>query len=526
MAKASPARQSPEPEKSTSRRPGEGSEVYQALLDSLNVGIANVLPSGVILYCNPRFCEIVGISLARPVIGSELRYHMAAGSWPSLQEALTDGSKHPVEGELKLQGPDRTHFVSFFLAPLRFADVTTIRIVADEKTELVETSKALNESPAELHSLSARILQLRDNERRRIARDLHDVTGQELAVVLMTLGSIINRLDGNSAVHVRVKESIEILHKVENEIRTLSYLLHPPLLDESGLTAALQWYLQGLEKRTGLHLHVQLDVLPRLTRDREIALFRVVQESLTNVLRHADATNVWIRSAVNGENLEIYVEDNGRGISPQKLSHARKGYTGGVGIAGMDQRLRQLGGRLRVSSTGHGTVVCASAPITGTPVEKSVNVPQSALQSPSQTTPERSPVKRILIVDDHEVTRRGIRALLAEEKDLEICGEASNGSDAIARAFDLHPDLIILDLIMPQVGGLSVATHLRHAGLDSKILVFSTHSFPGIEKTLQAAGCEGYVFKYDASEELVRAVREVLQGARYFQKNASASPEI
>lgn len=139
-----------------------------------------------------------------------------------------------------------------------FAEVSTIRIVAEEKTELVETSKALNESQPELQSLSARILQLRDNERRRIARDLHDVTGQELAVVLMTLGSIINRFEGHSAAHDRVKESMDILHKVESEIRILSYLLHPPLLDESGLTAALQWYVQGLEKRTGLHSAYQL----------------------------------------------------------------------------------------------------------------------------------------------------------------------------------------------------------------------------------------------------------------------------
>jgi signal transduction histidine kinase/CheY-like chemotaxis protein len=525
VAKASPARQSPDPEKNGSHRPNEGSEVFQALLDSLNVGIASVLPSGVILYCNPRFRDILGISSTRAILGTELRYLISAGSWPSLQEALTRGSEYPVDGELQLQGPDRKHFVSLSLAPLCFADVTIVRIVAEEKTKLVETSKALNESQAELHSLSARILQLRDNERRRIARDLHDVTGQELAVVLMTLGSVSHRFDQGSAAHDRIKESIDILHKVESEIRTLSYLLHPPLLDESGLTAALQWYVQGLEKRTGLHFHLHVDSLPRLTRDREIALFRVVQESLTNVIRHADATNVWIRSAINGKNLELYIEDDGRGISPQKVSLTRKGYTGGVGIAGMDQRLRQLGGRLRVSPTGHGTVVCASAPITSVQTEESPALPHRAPQTSPPTGPEASLVKRILIVDDHEVTRRGIRALLADEKDLEICGEASNGSDAIAQAFGLHPDLIILDLIMPQVGGLSVATHLRHAGLNSKILVFSTHSFPGIEKTVQAAGCEGYVFKQDASQELVRAVREVLHGSTYFQKNA-ASPEV
>ena len=121
-------------------------------------------------------------------------------------------------------------------------------------------------------------------------------------------------------------------------------------------------YLQGLEKRTELHVHTTLGTpLPRLTRDREIAPFRVVQESLTNVIRHADATAAWIHSAMNSRDLEIFIEDDGK-TKPQKIAFAQKGFGGGVGIAGIDQRLRQLGGKLRVAPTGRGTLVYASAP--------------------------------------------------------------------------------------------------------------------------------------------------------------------
>ena len=501
-------------------------DAFEVLLDGLNVGIANLLPSGIILYCNPRFSEILHIPCRREVIGGDLKFHLSPASWPALTEGLQHATHDPVEGELRLDVDGRTHFVSLSLTPMRVFNGTTIRVVAAEKTELVETSKALDQSQAELQSLSAKILQLRDNERRRIARDLHDVTGQELAVVLMALGSISHHFHENPTIRDRLKESVDILRKVENEIRTLSYLLHPPLLDESGLTAALQWYVQGLEKRTGLHVHTELNPqLPRLTRDREIALFRVVQESLTNVIRHAEATTVWIRSAIHSSDLEVFVEDNGKGINPQKVSFAQHGHGGGVGIAGMDQRLRQLGGKLRVTPTGHGTVVSASAPFGDLATEEPTIEDQQQSyfpREPNRSGPHRSPeIKRILIADDHEVTRRGIRALLAEEKNFEVCGEASNGSEAIAKAFDLRPDLIILDLIMPRTGGLTVANRLRDSGLSTRILVFTTHSFPGIEKTLQAAGCHGYVLKQDASQELVCAAKEVLRGTSYFHANSN-----
>jgi signal transduction histidine kinase/ActR/RegA family two-component response regulator len=521
VAKRGPEKHTAEGSKSrtvSAQRP-----VFQALLDDLSVGIANLSCSGVVLYCNRRFRDTLGIPRHAEIIGTDLKFHLSPACWPVVLRALEQASSSPVESDLCLESEGQTHFVTLSLSPMMVSGRTTIRAVAQEKTELVETSKALDQSQAELQSLSARILQLRDNERRRIARDLHDVTGQELAVVLMTLGSVSRQVKNHPQIRDRLQESVDTLRKVENEIRTLSYLLHPPLLDESGLSAALQWYLQGLEKRTGLQVHIELNgQLPRLTRDREIAVFRVVQESLTNVIRHADATVVWIRSSVNESNLEILVEDNGRGIDPQKVSFAQKGQGAGVGIAGMDQRLRQLGGRLRVSATGHGTIVSASAPTGDIQAEE---VPFELHQEPDAPaiTRRSSEVKRILIADDHEVTRRGIRALLAEEEDFEVCGEAANGFDAISQAFSLRPDLIVLDLVMPQIGGLSVATRIRHAGLPIKILVFTTHFFPGIEKTLQAAGCNGYVLKQDASQELVCAAKEVLHGASYFRTSAHSA---
>lgn len=493
----------------------------ELLLDGLQVGIANVQPAGAILYCNDRFREILRISPTAKLARTELKRYVSPATWTALTDALAKAMSSTVEGELRIESPGQARIVSIALSPIRLNGATSIRLVATEKTELVEASRALACSQAEIHSLSAKVLRLRDDERRRIARDLHDVTGQEVAFALMTLGSVSNRTGNVQSIRRQLHECSEILRKVESEIRTLSYVLHPPLLDDLGLVAALEWYVQGLEKRLGLRVHLEIrDELPRLARDAEIALFRVVQESLTNVIRHANASNTWIRAEITATRLNLVIEDDGCGVHPDKLSSANRG----VGIAGMDQRLRQFGGRLEVTSEGTGTVVCASIPLDGGDANGDIRTSRAESQDPVNTSASLhrdQSAKRILIADDHAVTRRGIRALLEEESDLQVCGEASNGIDALSEVDRLRPDLLILDLSMPRAGGLAVAHRLQNTGSNTKILIFTTHSYPGLERAIQEVGGNGYVLKQNASEELISAVREILGGATHFTGETS-----
>lgn len=503
--------------------------VLWELLDGLHVGVANVLPSGKILYANAQFLETLGIPAYRDPAETHLRDFIASGCWDEMYSALGRAACAPVDGEVQVATPGETpRTIRLTLGPVGGERGATIRIVATEVTELVETNKTLRETEASLRSLSARILQLQDQERRRIARDLHDVTGQELAVIVMTLKRLSDGLDRPEFdARKAILDAVELARKVNEEIRTLSYLLHPPLLDEFGLGSALKWYVEGFNKRSGIEVTLQIpDRLQRFSPDKETALFRVVQEGLTNVMRHSNSRKALIRVAVADDRVKVIVQDEGTGIDSRVLSRLNCGAKAlGVGIAGLRERLRQLGGALEIVSQSQGTQLVASlsAEERGDSLDEgALEVSRSKQSEASGETAAHATRKRILVVDDHELMRRGIRALLDDQPDLEICGEAKNGLEALQKTGELNPDVIIMDLSMPGVGGLSATNKIRHSGATAKILVFTNQSLPGIERMVQAAGCQGLVLKAFAGRDLLKGIRTLLAGEEFYPGEAKA----
>lgn len=467
-----------------------------------------------------------------PLAGTQLKELVSPGSWNELRAALDRGAHDPTEGEIKIEttsGSPRT--IRMSLRPVRLGRKTTIGVTAAEITELMDKTRALQDSETSLHSLSARILQLQDEERRRIARDLHDITGQELAVVMMSLNQIAKNL-GHSEPDVQraIADAVELVRKVEDEVRSLSYLLHPPLLDDFGLASALEWYTDGFRKRSGIT--IELDCprnLPRLGAEKEMALFRVIQEGLTNVLRHSGSSKAWIRISFDPVDVRLSVEDEGRGIGGKAVAMA-EGRTSGVGLLGMRERLQQLGGTLEIRPRIRGTQVVASLPIEEgerAPSSPEIPVPQptSGFGQISKETGE--PVgagasrKRILVADDHEVTRQGIRNLLQDEPDLEICGEARDGMEAVMKARQLNPDLVIMDINMPGAGGFSAARSIRQSGMPAKIIFFTTHTLRELERMSRIAGFEGFVYKTNAAHDLLRGIRTVLAGDKFFDSQGA-----
>ncbi len=212
-----------------------------------------------------------------------------------------------------------------------------------------------------LRVLSNRLLQLRDEERRQIARELHDSTGQNLAALSINLSMVQNEASKwGPRAGKAMEDSIHIVKNVLQEVRTISYLLHPPLLDDAGLGSALRWLVDGFVARS--HIAVTLEIpqdCGRLSRDLETALFRVVQECLTNVHRHSGSSSASIRITRESDFIRLEVQDAGKGMVPESMLKAKLG----VGIAGMQERMRQLGGRLEIHSGSHGTTVVAIAPL-------------------------------------------------------------------------------------------------------------------------------------------------------------------
>ena len=215
-----------------------------------------------------------------------------------------------------------------------------------------------------LHQLTARLLELQDEERRRFARELHDSVGQLIAALAMNLGAVRGDLERMLKTMDTLADSEALVQDMSKEVRTISHLLHPPLLDEAGISSALRWYVDGFAERS--KIKVELDVskdFGRLPAELETAIFRVVQECLTNVHRHSHSPIARIRIARSSTHVRVEVEDMGKGISPEKQADMNRQGAPGVGIRGMRERLRQLGGNLEISSNGKGTLVLVQLPV-------------------------------------------------------------------------------------------------------------------------------------------------------------------
>lgn len=223
----------------------------------------------------------------------------------------------------------------------------------------------LKQAERELRELTARLLHAQEDERRRIAKELHDSTAQDLAALAMNIGTVRQRLAGNDAGADRMLEdSLALIEQSVRDLRTLAYLLHPPMLDELGLDGALRQYAEGFSQRSGIRTTVE--IAPggeRLSAAVEAALFRVAQESLGNVRRHSQSPVATIRLARSPGEVVLEISDEGTGLP--RGAAGEKGAAPGVGIAGMHERLRQLGGRLVLESNGHGTAVRAVLPLAG-----------------------------------------------------------------------------------------------------------------------------------------------------------------
>ena len=221
------------------------------------------------------------------------------------------------------------------------------------------------ERTAELQLLSQRFLKVQDEEKRKLARDLHDSTGQTLATLKISISLLLEHCGQDSSTLGLVSQVAALADQAIDEIRTTSYLLHPPLLDEVGFRCAAEWYVEGFAKRSGIEVTLDLATeRERLPKRTEVALFRVLQEALTNVHRHSGASQVSVRFQRCRETVILEVRDSGSGIPAERLLQLRKGNAEtGVGMAGMRERLNELNGTLEIESDGRGTGIRATVPL-------------------------------------------------------------------------------------------------------------------------------------------------------------------
>lgn len=506
---------------------GQTADFFSTLLDSLDIGVAVVTVDGRIRYANSLFLDTLWVHAFRATPVSNLASLVSPSDWLALKTALRRGAVEKAEGQMRVVAADLSQTtIALSFSPISDGNGDLVRIVAREVTAIEATAAALKQSEASRLTLNAQLLRVQDEERRRLARDLHDVIGQELTVTTMALG-FASRHAGecDSAVTSRINEALHSIENLDQQVRTLSYMLHPPMLDENGLLFALRWFADGFTKRTGIHIDITVDKdLPRMQPDKEAAIFRVIQESLTNVFRHSGARNAWVTVSMDTGAAKVLIEDDGHGFGPHATPVRQ-----GLGMQSMRGRAEIFGGTLTIHRAEKRTRVTAIVPLTAE--EKAASKTDTVASPggfpaapPGKAAAPATMVsrKRVLIADDHEVVRQGIRFLLGAEQDFEICGEAADGLQAVSKTNELRPDLLILDVTMPHLSGFSVASQIRGSGLDTRILLFTNHSYPELEKIALASGCHGLVVKSNASADLIRAAKIILQGGEFYQNRAAA----
>jgi PAS domain S-box-containing protein len=329
----------------------EGSDLpYSSLVEGMQQGAAMLDVRGCIIFCNASLAQLLGIPRERAV-GTDLQDCVYDADRPSCQNLLRENRLGASQGELRIRRPDGTLVWANF----------SFRTLSQDKSATGVLVSDLS-AHRQLAELAARLQGMQDEERRRIARELHDSVGQLLAAIGMNIGIVQAQAHKLDAMAARaVSDNAMLVEQVSREIRTISHLLHPPLLDMAGLASALRWYVDGFAERSHIKVDIEIPAdFARLPADIEIAVYRIVQECLTNIHRHSGSPTATIRLHREGENLFVEVRDSGKGIPKEKQLELSSSARGGVGFGGMRERLKMLGGSLDIRSENTGTLVTAT----------------------------------------------------------------------------------------------------------------------------------------------------------------------
>jgi PAS domain S-box-containing protein len=346
-------------------------ERYRLIVENQTEFIIKWLPDGTRTFVNENYCRTFGIAEA-DCLGTSF--------YPLIDPEFREGIKRKVAA-LRPGKPEFTEVHPSFLPDGQHWQQWMTRGIFDAGGNLIELVSAgrditqLKRAEEELRQLSGSLLRSQDEERRRIARDLHDSTGQDLVALATMLGQLRGSIpSGERKSHTLLSECMALADQCIREVRTLSYMLHPPLLDEAGLEDAIRDYAKGFTKRSGIQVELELSPrVGRVARDVELALFRVVQEGLTNIQRHSGSQQAKIRIHRNSD-LTLEISDRGRGaFVSRRRGKEDPRFEIGVGILSMQERVKLVGGRLDIDSTSHGTTVRVTVPLGGSEHEEASN---------------------------------------------------------------------------------------------------------------------------------------------------------
>jgi DNA-binding NarL/FixJ family response regulator/signal transduction histidine kinase len=367
-----------------------------------------------------------------------------------------------------------------------------------EITERKRTEKELKNSREQLRALATHLQSVREEERRQIAREVHDELGQALTGLKIDLSWLGGRLSQSDVKARRpsILEKIQSMSKFIDAtiqtVRRIATQLRPGVLDDLGLVAAIEWQAQDFQKRTGIRckfIRSAEDI--SLDQERSTVVFRIFQETITNIARHAKATRVSTRLKKDDGNIMLEVEDNGRGITEEEIHDSKS-----LGLLGM-----------RESSTFR-----RRGQYCGLPGKRNDSLC-------AHFAWEIDAMIKILIVDDHPIVRHGLKQIVSEEPNMVVAGEAQNGKEAIEFIRKQDCDVVMLDITMPDKSGLEVLKQIKKERLKLPVIILSVHSEEQYALRVLKSGAAGYMTKESAPDELVKAIRKVVSGGKYLSSS-------
>ena len=352
--------------------------------------------------------------------------------------------------------------------------------------------RRMEQQSSDLARVTWHMLESQETAARRFSHELHDELGQSLTAIKANVTALDPATPPDPA---RLEDCRRLIDEAIQNVRELSHLLRPTILDDFGLDAGIRWLAERFGQRTGIEVDYKSSFHERLADETETHLFRIVQEALTNVARHSGATRVTIELARNGDRVHLTVKDNGHGFQGNGCVGSGIGGHAGAGAKrrwrAPDPLQRWRDGR-PVGSAGARKSGCY-----------------------------KLIMLRILLADDHAMVRKGFRLILETQPDMQIVGEAGNGREAVELAEQLHPDVVVMDVAMPELNGIEATRRLVASAPRTRVLALSMHKDSVYVREILRAGARGYLLKDSIDSDLVNAVRAVAKGEGYLSPGVS-----
>lgn len=376
---------------------------------------------------------------------------------------------------------------------------------------VTEQQRALQEAQRrtqQLQQLTLELSQAEDRERKHLAEILHDDLQQMLAAAKFHVGLLDNRLSRGEDVQGMIHQVKDLLAQAIDKSRSLSHELNPPVLDQSDLCETFEWLAENIRAKYGLTVHVKSwGPVEVYSEPLKAFLFKAGQELLFNVIKHAQVQEARVRLRHQNGHVYLSVADHGRGFDPNALDK------GGFGLMTIQERVKLLGGSMKIrSAPGRGSVFLIEVPDPAS--QTTTETPWSGEPSAAKTAAQRKRAQRegeaglrVLLVDDHKIVREGLEAMLIEEEDIEVVGQAGNGREAVELAHRLQPDVIVMDVSMPVMMGDEATRRIKQELPEIHIIALSMFDDPRTADRMRKAGATAYLLKTAPSEQLLAAIR-------------------